>query len=140
MTDPATGAKLGTVPNMGADETRRAIVAANKAWPTWRAKTGKERSAILRRWFDLIMANQDDLARLMTMEQGKPLAESMGEIVYGGGFVEWFAEEAKRVYGDIIPERDDHAQMYAGPCDRLPRRHQARILHADFGTRLGRIG
>ena len=104
VTDPATGQKLGAVPNMGADETRRAIVAANKAWPAWRAKTGKERSAILRKWFDLMMANQDDLAMLMTMEQGKPLAESKGEIVYGGGFVEWFAEEAKRVYGDIIPE------------------------------------
>ena len=104
VTNPATGNKLGTVPNMGADETRRAIVAANRAWPAWRAKTGKERSVILRKWFDLMMANQDDLAKLMTLEQGKPLAESKGEIVYGGGFVEWFAEEAKRVYGDIIPE------------------------------------
>jgi succinate-semialdehyde dehydrogenase/glutarate-semialdehyde dehydrogenase len=104
VTDPATGATLGTVPNMGADETRRAIVAANAAWPAWRAKTGKERAAILRKWFDLMMAAQDDLAKIMTMEQGKPLAESKGEIVYGAGFVEWFAEEAKRVYGDIIPE------------------------------------
>jgi succinate-semialdehyde dehydrogenase/glutarate-semialdehyde dehydrogenase len=104
VTDPATGETLGTVPNMGADETRRAIIAANKAWPAWRAKTGKERAAILRKWFDLMMAAQDDLAKMMTMEQGKPLAESKGEIVYGAGFVEWFAEEAKRVYGDIIPE------------------------------------
>jgi len=104
VTNPATGEKLGTVPNMGADETRRAIVAANKAWPAWRAKTGKERAAIMRKWFDLMMANQEDLARLMTMEQGKPLTESRGEIVYGSSFVEWFAEEAKRVYGDIIPE------------------------------------
>ena len=104
VTNPATGEKLGTVPNMGADETRRAIIAANKAWPAWRAKTGKERSALLRKWFNLMMENQEDLARLMTLEQGKPLSESRGEIVYGGSFVEWFAEEAKRVYGDIIPE------------------------------------
>jgi succinate-semialdehyde dehydrogenase/glutarate-semialdehyde dehydrogenase len=104
VTDPATGEKLGTVPNMGADETRRAVVAANKAWPDWRAKTGKERAAIMRRWYNLMMESQEDLARLMTLEQGKPIAESRGEIAYGGGFVEWFAEEAKRVYGDIIPE------------------------------------
>ena len=101
--DPATGQKLGTVPDMGAAETRRAIEAANRAWPEWRAKTGKERSAILRKWFDLMMANQDDLGAIMTAEQGKPLAEAKGEIAYGASFVEWFAEEAKRVYGDIIP-------------------------------------
>ncbi|HEY9567086.1 MAG TPA: NAD-dependent succinate-semialdehyde dehydrogenase [Thalassobaculum sp.] len=101
--DPATGQRIGTVPDMGAAETRRAIEAANRAWPEWRAKTGKERSAILRRWFDLMMANQDDLGAIMTAEQGKPLAEAKGEIAYGASFVEWFAEEAKRVYGDIIP-------------------------------------
>ncbi len=101
--DPATGKTIGTVPDMGAAETRRAIEAANRAWPEWRAKTGKERSAILRRWFDLMMANQDDLGAIMTAEQGKPLAEAKGEIAYGASFVEWFAEEAKRVYGDIIP-------------------------------------
>jgi len=101
--DPATGRTIGTVPDMGAAETRRAIEAANRAWPEWRAKTGKERSAILRRWFDLMMANQDDLGAIMTAEQGKPLAEAKGEIAYGASFVEWFAEEAKRVYGDIIP-------------------------------------
>lgn len=101
--DPATGRKIGTVPDMGAAETRRAIEAANRAWPEWRAKTGKERSAILRRWFDLMMANQDDLGAIMTAEQGKPWAEAKGEIAYGASFVEWFAEEAKRVYGDIIP-------------------------------------
>jgi hypothetical protein len=95
---------LGTVPKLGAAETRRAIEAANRAWPAWRAKTGKERANILRTWYDLIMANQEDLAILMTMEQGKPLAESRGEIVYGASFVEWFAEEAKRVYGDTIPQ------------------------------------
>ena len=101
--DPATGRKIGTVPDMGAAETRRAIEAANRAWPAWRAKTGKERSAILRKWFDLMMANQDDLGAIMTAEQGKPLAEAKGEIAYGASFVEWFAEEAKRIYGDIIP-------------------------------------
>jgi succinate-semialdehyde dehydrogenase/glutarate-semialdehyde dehydrogenase len=101
--DPATGRKIGTVPDMGAAETRRAIEAANRAWPEWRAKTGKERAAILRRWFDLMMANQDDLGAIMTAEQGKPWAEAKGEIAYGASFVEWFAEEAKRVYGDIIP-------------------------------------
>ncbi|MEQ8395060.1 NAD-dependent succinate-semialdehyde dehydrogenase [Thalassobaculum sp.] len=101
--DPATGKTIGTVPDMGAAETRRAIEAANRAWPEWRAKTGKERAAILRKWFDLMMANQDDLGAIMTAEQGKPLAEAKGEIAYGASFVEWFAEEAKRVYGDIIP-------------------------------------
>ncbi len=104
VTNPADGSVLGTVPKMGAAETRRAIEAANRAWGDWRAKTGKERANILRTWYDLIMANQEDLAILMTMEQGKPLAESRGEIVYGASFVEWFAEEAKRVYGDTIPQ------------------------------------
>lgn len=103
VTNPADNSVLGTIPKMGADETRRAIEAANKAWPAWRAKTAKERSAILRKWFNLIMENQEDLAKLMTLEQGKPLTESRGEIAYGASFVEWFAEEAKRVYGDIIP-------------------------------------
>jgi succinate-semialdehyde dehydrogenase/glutarate-semialdehyde dehydrogenase len=103
VTNPANGRRLGTVPNMGAGETRRAIEAANRAWPAWRAKTAKERSAILRRWHDLMMANQDDLARLMTAEQGKPLAESRGEIDYAASFIEWFSEEARRVYGDTIP-------------------------------------
>ncbi len=103
VTNPADGALLGTIPKLGSDETRRAIEAANAAWPAWRAKTAKERSGILRRWFDLMMENQEDLAKLMTLEQGKPLAESMGEIAYGASFVEWFAEEAKRVYGDTIP-------------------------------------
>ena len=101
--NPATGAVLGSVPDMGTSETRRAIEAAERAWPAWRDKTAKERAAILRKWFDLMMANQEDLAQLMTAEQGKPLAESRGEIAYGASFVEWFAEEAKRVYGDTIP-------------------------------------
>jgi len=103
VTNPADGSILGTVPRMGAVETRRAIEHANAAWPAWRAKTGKERAAILRKWFDLIMANQEDLARLMTAEQGKPIAESRGEIAFAASFVEWFGEEAKRVYGDTIP-------------------------------------
>jgi succinate-semialdehyde dehydrogenase/glutarate-semialdehyde dehydrogenase len=103
VTNPADGQAIGTVPDMGADETRRAIEAASRAWPAWRAKTAKERAQILRRWYELIMAAQSDLAHLMTLEQGKPLAESTGEVAYGGSFVEWFAEEAKRVYGDLIP-------------------------------------
>ena len=102
--NPANGATLGTIPNMGTKETRRAVEAAERAWPAWRSKTGKERAAMLRRWHDLVMANQDDLAVIMTMEQGKPLAESRGEVVYGAAFIEWFAEEAKRIYGDTIPQ------------------------------------
>ncbi len=103
VTNPANGAVLATVPNQGVEETRRAIQAASDAWPAWRDKTAKERAAILRCWYELIMDNKDDLARLMTAEQGKPLAESAGEIMYGGSFIEWFAEEGKRVYGDVIP-------------------------------------
>lgn len=101
--DPASGATIGTVPDMGADETRRAIEAANAAWPAWRAKTGKERGAVLKAWHALILEHADDLAALMTAECGKPLAEARGEVVYGASFVEWFAEEAKRVYGATIP-------------------------------------
>ena len=103
VVNPADGTVVGTVPKMGEVEARRAIEAADAAWPAWRQKTAKERSAILRRWFDLMMQHQDDLAVIMTMEQGKPLAESKGEIAYGASFIEWFAEEAKRVYGDTIP-------------------------------------
>jgi len=103
VTNPATGEVLGTVPNMGAAETRRAIEAANAAWPAWRAKTAKGRSAILRKWADLMLANQEDLAIIMTAEQGKPLTESRGEIAYAASFIEWFAEEGRRVYGDTIP-------------------------------------
>jgi succinate-semialdehyde dehydrogenase/glutarate-semialdehyde dehydrogenase len=101
--NPATGATLGTVPRMGAAETRRAIEAANRAQPAWAAKTAKERAAILRKWHDLMLANQEDLAKLMTAEQGKPLTESKGEIAYAAGFIEWFGEEGKRIYGDTIP-------------------------------------
>ena len=103
VTNPATGGTLGTVPNLGVAETRRAIEAASKAFPAWAAKTAKERAAILRRWHDLMLANVDDLAVLMTAEQGKPLAESKAEIAYAASFIEWFAEEGKRVYGDVIP-------------------------------------
>jgi len=101
--DPATGERLAAVPDMGAAETRRAIEAANAAWPAWRALTAKQRGAILRAWHDLIVAHADDLALLMTSEQGKPLAEARGEALYAASFVEWFAEEAKRTYGDVIP-------------------------------------
>lgn len=101
--NPATGEILGTVPNFGSSETRMAIQAAQAAFPAWSKKTAKERSIVLRRWFDLMMENQEDLARLMTLEQGKPLAESKGEVAYAASFFEWFGEEAKRVYGDTIP-------------------------------------
>jgi len=109
--NPATGEKLGTVPKMGAEETRRAIVAANAAFPAWRAKTAMERSTVLRRLFDLMMENQEDLAVLMTLEQGKPLAESRGEIAYAASFIEWFAEEGKRVYGDTIPQHQSDKRI-----------------------------
>ncbi len=103
VTNPATGKVIGFIPKMGRHETGRAIEAANVAWPAWRAKTAKERAVILRRWFDLLMENLEDLAMIMTAEQGKPLAESRGEIAYAASFIEWFAEEGKRIYGDIIP-------------------------------------
>ena len=104
VNNPADDSVLGTIPKFGTEETRRAIEAADAAYPAWRAKTAKERANILRRWYDLMMENQEDLAVIMTAEQGKPLAESRGEIAYGASFVEWFAEEAKRVYGDTIPQ------------------------------------
>jgi succinate-semialdehyde dehydrogenase / glutarate-semialdehyde dehydrogenase len=103
VTNPATAQRLGSVPNMGAAETHRAIAAAAAALPAWRARTAKERAVIMRRWFDLMIVHQDDLATLMTAEQGKPLAESKVEIAYAASFIEWFGEEAKRLYGDIIP-------------------------------------
>ncbi|WP_263261469.1 NADP-dependent succinate-semialdehyde dehydrogenase [Pseudomonas sp. RIT-PI-S] len=103
VNNPATGEILGSVPKMGKAETRRAIEAADRALPAWRALTAKERAAKLRRWYELMLENQDDLGRLMTLEQGKPLAEAKGEIAYAASFLEWFAEEAKRVYGDVIP-------------------------------------
>ena len=102
VVDPSNGKSLGTVPMMGAAETRRAIDAANAAWPAWRKKTAKERAVIMRRWFDLMIANADDLALILTTEQGKPLAEAKGEITYAASFIEWFAEEGKRVAGDTL--------------------------------------
>jgi succinate-semialdehyde dehydrogenase / glutarate-semialdehyde dehydrogenase len=102
VVNPATGETIGTVPRMGAAETRRAIDAANAAWPAWRKKTAKERAAIMRRWFDLMIAHADDLALILTTEQGKPLAEAKGEIAYAASFIEWFAEEGKRVAGDTL--------------------------------------
>src|SRR5437763_75699 len=106
--NPATGDVIGTVPRLGREQTRAAIDAAARAFPAWRKKTAKERAAVLRRWFDLMMANQDDLARLMTLEQGKPLSESRGEVAYAAAFLEWFGEEAKRIHGDTIqPHQPD---------------------------------
>ena len=107
INDPATGSKLADVPNLGAAEAQAAIAAADKAWTPWRTKTAKERHAVLMKWFALIVANADDLARILTAEQGKPLAEARGEVIYGASFIEWFAEEAKRVYGETIPTTDN---------------------------------
>ncbi len=106
VTNPATGEHLGTVPNMGADETRRAIEAAEKAMKPWAALKAADRAKVLRRWFDLMMENQDELARLLTLEQGKSLTEAKGEIAYGAAYLEWFAEEGKRAYGEVIPTND----------------------------------
>lgn len=103
VTNPADGSQVGEVPQLSDVETRRAIEAASAAWPGWRNRTAKDRAAILRRWFDLLVKHKDDLAAIMTAEQGKPLAESNGEVLYGASFIEWFAEEGKRVYGDVIP-------------------------------------
>ena len=109
--DPATGAHLADVANLGPQEAEQAIAAANAAWPAWRAKTAKERSTLLRKWYDLLMQHQDDLARIMTAEQGKPLAEAKGEVAYGASFVEWFAEEAKRVNGETLPQFDNNRRL-----------------------------
>ena len=106
INDPATGRKLADVPNLGAAEAELAVNAANAAWPAWRAKTAKQRHAILLRWYQLLMAHSDDIARIMTAEQGKPYAEAQGEVAYGASFVEWFAEEAKRVNGEMLPQFD----------------------------------
>jgi len=103
VTNKATGEVLAEVANFDVADTRRAIEAASAAWPAWCAKTAKERAGLMRKWFELIMANQEDLARLMTAEQGKPLAETRGEVAYGASFIEWFAEEGKRLYGDVVP-------------------------------------
>ena len=104
VTNPSSGETLAEVADLDASDTQKAVEAAHRAFPAWRAKTAKDRAAILRKWYDLILQAQDDLAAIMTLEQGKPLAESKGEILYGASFIEWFAEEAKRVYGDVIPQ------------------------------------
>jgi len=109
--DPALGIKLADVANLGTTEAEAAIAAANAAWPAWRNKTGKERSIILRKWFDLLIAHQDDLGRILTAEQGKPFIEGRGEIVYGASFVEWYAEEAKRVHGETLPQWDNNRRL-----------------------------
>jgi succinate-semialdehyde dehydrogenase / glutarate-semialdehyde dehydrogenase len=109
--NPATGEIIGTVPKLGRAETKRAIDAASRAFPVWRRKTARERAAVMRRWFELMLASQDDLARLMTIEQGKPLTESKGEVVYAASFLEWFGEEAKRAYGDTIPHQQPDKRL-----------------------------
>mgnify|MGYP000586644067 CR=1 FL=1 len=108
--NPADGTRIGTVPDMGRDETRRAIEAARDALPSWRAKTARERGAILRRWYELVLAHQDDLARIMTLEQGRPLPDARNEVAYAATFIDWYAEEGKRVYGDVIPQPDRDAR------------------------------
>ncbi len=117
VTNPATGAQLGSVPDMGRAETRHAVMAAERAFQDWRSRTAAERAELLHRWFALIMAHREDLARLMTAEQGKPLAESLGEIAYAASFIEWFAEEGKRIYGDTIPapQRDNRIVVIKAP-------------------------
>ena len=109
--DPSNGIKLADVANLGPADAEAAIAAANAAWPAWKAKTAKERSIILRKWFDLLMANQEDLGRIMTAEQGKPFGEAKGEVAYGASFVEWFAEEAKRVNGETLPQFDNNRRL-----------------------------
>jgi len=111
VNDPSNGTKLVDVANLGPADAEQAIKAANAAWPAWRAKTAKERSIILRKWFDLLMANQEDLGRIMTAEQGKPFPEAKGEVAYGASFVEWFAEEAKRVNGETLPPFDNNRRL-----------------------------
>lgn len=111
VTDPATGRKLADVANLGPADAEAAVAAAQAAWPAWRNKTGKERSILLRKWYDLLMAHVEDLGRLMTAEQGKPLAEAKGEVAYGASFVEWFAEEAKRVNGETLPQFDNNRRL-----------------------------
>ena len=111
VNDPATGAKLADVANLGAQDAEAAIAAANAALPAWRGKTSKERSILLRKWYDLLMANVEDLGRIMTAEQGKPFPEAKGEVAYGASFVEWFAEEAKRVNGETLPQFDNNRRL-----------------------------
>ncbi|MCB2130238.1 MAG: aldehyde dehydrogenase family protein, partial [Rhodobacteraceae bacterium] len=117
VTNPARGDVICSVPDLGRDETARAIAAADKARHEWAARTGKERAATLRKWHDLMIANADDLAAILTAEMGKPLAEAKGEVIYGASFIEWFAEEAKRIYGETIPghQRDKRITVIKQP-------------------------
>lgn len=109
--NPANGERIGQVPNLGADQARLAIASANAAWPSWRNLTAKERSTLLKRWHSLMLEQADALAEILTLEQGKPLAEAKGEILYAASFIEWFAEEAKRIYGDTIPSHKADARI-----------------------------
>lgn len=111
VTNPATGEVIATIPNMGSEEAEKAVAAAYAAQKAWASQSAKERSVILRRWFDLMMENQDDLAKILTMEQGKPFTEAKGEIAYGASYIEWYAEEGKRIYGDIIPSLSQTQQI-----------------------------
>ena len=165
--DPATGLKLVDVANLGAPAAQDAITAANQAWPAWRNKTAKERAAILMKWFHLLHQHADDLARIMTAEQGKPLAEAKGEVGYGASFLEWFAEEARRVYGETVPTTDNNKRYLVikqpvgvcaaitpwnfpiamitrkvapGPGRGLPGDHQAGRTDAAVGPGRGRAG
>ena len=165
--DPASNERIGTVPKMGAAETRRAIEAADRAFRSWRHTTAKERAGLLRKWFDLMMANQEDLAILMTREQGKPLTELRGEIAYGAAFVEWYrrgsqarvrrhdpgagelapdhgvqaaGRRVRRDHALELPERHDHEEVRAGAGGGLHRGGEARELHAVLGAGTGRAG
>lgn len=109
--NPATGELIGSVPMLGEAETRQAIAAAEEAQKEWAARTAQERSSILRRWYELMVAHADELAEILTLEQGKPLAEAKGEVLYGASFIEWFAEEGKRIYGDVIPTHKAGARV-----------------------------
>src|SRR6516225_1328935 len=111
VNDPATGRKLADVANLTRADAAAAVAAADRALAAWRGKTGKERSIVLRKWFDLLIANTEDLGRLMTAEQGKPFAEAKGEVAYGASFIEWFAEEAKRVNGEVLPQFDNNRRL-----------------------------
>jgi succinate-semialdehyde dehydrogenase/glutarate-semialdehyde dehydrogenase len=139
INDPATGLKLADVANLGAKEAETAIAAANAALPAWRGKTSKERSILLRKWYDLLMANVEDLGRIMTAEQGKPLAEARGEVAYGASFIEWYAEEARRVYGETIPTTDNNKRYIVvkqpiGVCGILT------PVSANFDSKHTRLG
>jgi succinate-semialdehyde dehydrogenase/glutarate-semialdehyde dehydrogenase len=125
VTDKATGEEIARVPDLGAAETKAAIEAAHSAFKPWSRRLAKERSKILRRWYELIVEHADELALLLTKEQGKPLAEAKGEILYGAGFVELFAEEAKRIYGETIPTHKADARIIVMKAGRRRRRHHA---------------